>query len=120
MKHIFTLTLITLTLGLFSYSPLNAADSEKATKTLNVSIKGMTCEGCANGVTAALKKLKGVNMAKVDFNKESGSIKYLLDETNEKQIIKTIEKSGYKVSVKKGDKDDCGDSCCKVKSKKST
>lgn len=122
MKHLITLAL-TLTLGLINCAPLNAADSDTKTtsKTLNISIKGMTCQGCANGVTAALKKLKGVNMAKVDFSKESGSINYLLDETNEKQIIKTIEKSGYKVSVKKGDKEEpCGDDCSKVKSKKSS
>ncbi len=116
MKPILT-TALTIILGLLAYAPLNAEDSNpKTINTLNVSIKGMTCEGCANGVTAALKKLNGVSMAHVNFDEKSASIQYLLDETNEKQIIKTIEKSGYKVSVKKGV---LADDCCKVKSKKS-
>jgi len=96
MKHI-----IAITLGLLICSPLTAADSDPSTKTLNVSIKGMSCEDCAYGITAALKKLKGVSLAKIDFSKKSGTIKYLLSETDEKKIIKTIEKSGYKATVKK-------------------
>ncbi len=36
----------------------------------SLSIEGMTCEGCANGVTDALKNLKSVSTVNIDFSKK--------------------------------------------------
>lgn len=61
-------------------------------------ILGMDCASCAINIEIFLKKINGVK--KVDINLPAAKASVDFDETkvNEKQIIKAIEKLGYKAS----------------------
>lgn len=69
-------------------------------KTVTLKITGMTCGGCANHISASLKKLDGVLEHEVKFPGDVATIKYDPGKTSEKDIIVAIEKVGkYKVEV---------------------
>jgi mercuric reductase len=68
-------------------------------KSINLSIKGMTCDGCAKGVEKSVAVLNGISKNDVDYANGEGSFSF--DETvlSKDEIIAEIERSGhYKVS----------------------
>jgi len=61
-------------------------------------VEGMTCEGCATGVMAALKGIDGVANAGVEFSAKEAWAVY--KDVPEATLLAAIEKHGYKASVK--------------------
>ncbi|HEV8320562.1 MAG TPA: heavy metal-associated domain-containing protein [Myxococcota bacterium] len=62
-------------------------------------VDGMTCEGCATGVMAALKGIDGVQDAGVQFaSGEAWAVSK--KEVAEATLVAAIEKHGYKATVK--------------------
>lgn len=75
--------------------------SEKDTKTINVT--GMTCAACVSRVEKALVSLDGIETASVNLLSNSAQIIYDSEIVNDKQILKAVEKAGYKASEKSDD-----------------
>ena len=76
-------------------------------KTVKLKITGMTCAGCSNHVATTLKALDGVVEEQVEYPGDVATIKYNPAKTSVANIIKAIEKIGYKavaVSEKKMEK----------------
>ena len=92
--------LILLTSGMLCATAMQA-QAAAAEKELSVNIKGMTCAGCASGAADAVKELKGITSAKVDFDRKAGVFVYDPSKVTEKQIVQAINKVGYKENVKK-------------------
>ena len=69
--------------------------------TVEVTISGMHCDGCAVGITAMLKRTEGVLKADVSFEEQRATVDYDRAKTSVEKIIETIEKLGYKVAIKK-------------------
>ena len=65
-------------------------------KTVKLKITGMTCAGCSNHVATTLKGLDGVVEQKVEYPGDVATIKYNPAKTSVADIIKAIEKIGYK------------------------
>jgi len=72
------------------------ADEEKEEK--KVPIEGMTCASCAQTIEGALNEQEGIEKANVNLMTERADIEYDPDKVDMDKIIKTVEKSGYKVS----------------------
>lgn len=75
-------------------------------KKVEVEIEGMTCEiGCAKLIESKLSKLEGVIYVKVDFESRLGKIEFDANQTNTKELVKTIASAGggdlYSVSNQK-------------------
>lgn len=83
-------------LGLMLVGTALAAD-----QTAKFNVTGMYCDACQTKIQQALNKTEGVKSAKVDLN--AGSATVTFDDTKVKpdQIIKIIEKEGYKAQVEK-------------------
>jgi copper chaperone CopZ len=85
----------------------NAQTTEKQqsanneTKTVTLKITGMTCGGCANHVSTALKKVEGVLEQEVKYPGDTAVVKYDASKTSEEKIIAAIVKAGYKAEVQK-------------------
>ena len=62
-----------------------------------LAIEGMTCSSCVNSVEKALNNLEGVR-ATINFATETAHI-LAPAELNVKDLIKTVEKAGYKASL---------------------
>lgn len=66
-------------------------------KTTTFQIGGMHCASCSIRNERALKKVKGVKNAAVNFATHSATVEYDEDLTNEQALHETIIKNGYKV-----------------------
>lgn len=73
--------------------------NQQKIKTVRLKITGMTCAGCSNHVSAALKNVEGVLGQTVEYPEDLATIKYDPTKTNPTELIKAIEKIGYKAEV---------------------
>lgn len=64
-------------------------------KEIKLKIKGMSCIACENLITKELKKVEGVQEAKVSYAKEIAEIKFDNTKTTLAEIIDAIEAKGY-------------------------
>jgi copper chaperone len=76
-----------------------AGESEQATLNVKLSVRGMTCSGCVNGVKGALEKVPGVTKAEVSLEKNEAAVTYEKGKTTPEELVKAVEKAGYKCSV---------------------
>ncbi len=61
-------------------------------------VKGMHCDGCAQIIPSLLERKTGVRNAQVSFSDGEARILYDKQSVEEGQLIKVIEKSGYRAS----------------------
>ncbi len=64
------------------------------------SVDGMTCAGCAAGLTATLEREKGVKLAEVDYEKETARIRFDPSQTSAETLIAAIGELGYSAKLK--------------------
>lgn len=94
------------------------------TKTISLSISGMSCQSCANTVEKALIKVNGVKEATVDLLNNSATITVVNKKTTTAILIKAVSDAGFEAEGKKSPTtremkkqptsqgDNCGDGCC--------
>ncbi len=85
-------------------APLMAGEEATADLNVKLSVRGMTCDGCAKGVKAALEKVAGVKTAEVNLEKNEAAVVYEKGKTTPEALVKAVEKAGYKCSLQKEDK----------------
>jgi len=93
-------------LSLVALSAGGALAGEQATASLDVklAVKGMTCSGCAKSVQAVLEKVPGVTKAEVILEKNEADVTYEKGKTTPEELVKAVEKAGYKCSLQKEEK----------------
>ncbi len=79
-------------------------------------IRGMTCAACANRIEKNLNKNSGITEAVVNLATETAKVRYIPSVISIDDIIKIIEKTGYKAEVKEESSTDLKDD--EIKSKK--
>lgn len=60
-----------------------------------ITVKGMTCAGCVNSVTKALKSVEGVFEANVDLEKGQATVTFDEAKTNVDALKHAVEDAGY-------------------------
>jgi mercuric ion transport protein len=107
LRSLFCIASLVIGIAIFPYlsSPavlaMNAGkgkyDGQGLTITKTLSVSGMTCPACANGLEASFRNLSGVEAAEVDYNARLATVTY----DPAKQTLDTIKKlvigSGYQV-----------------------
>lgn len=77
--------------------------TNRQAKTINskigLSLFGMHCSSCAAIIEKSLKKVNGVNQAHVNFAAEKASVLFDESQIKTEDLIKAIEKAGYKAAV---------------------
>lgn len=68
-------------------------------KTVKLKITGMTCASCNNHVATTLKAVDGVVEQKVEYPGDVATVKFNPSKTSVADIIKAIEKIGYKAAT---------------------
>jgi len=74
-------------------------NNQRNSKTVKLKITGMTCAGCANHVSKALKNVNGVIEQSVEYPGDVAIIKYDVAKTKPEELIKAIEEAGYQAEV---------------------
>ncbi len=70
-------------------------------KTTEFKISGMTCASCEEHVSHEVNKLNGIANVKASYENENAIIEFDKTKTNEMEIEKAINSTGYKVTDKK-------------------
>jgi P-type Cu+ transporter len=70
-----------------------------ADTTAKFKVSGMYCDACQTKIQHALSKTEGVKNASVDLNAGSATVTYDDAKVKPEQIIKIIEKEGYKAEL---------------------
>ena len=71
-----------------------------ATKTVTLTVPGMTCAACPITVKTALSKVAGVEKAEVSFEKREAVVTFDEAKTNADALTKATANAGYPSSVK--------------------
>lgn len=66
--------------------------------TLDLSVTGMTCEGCENTIESALSDLDGVVSAEADHKVAVTHVTFDSTKVSREALAMTINKLGYKVT----------------------
>ncbi len=71
-----------------------------ATKTVTLSVPGMTCAACPITVKKALSKVVGVEKAEVSFEKREAVVTFDDAKTSAEALTKATKSAGYPATVK--------------------
>lgn len=63
-------------------------------------IIGMHCTSCSMNIDFDLEDINGVKSAKTSYAKQETEVEYDEEKINDKIIIQTIQKTGYKAQLK--------------------
>ena len=96
MKSFVTKLLSSSLLALLLIGTSFAADT-----TAKFKVTGMYCEACQTKIQHALNQTDGVKNASVDLNAGAATVTYDNAKVKPEQIIKVIEKEGYKAELQK-------------------
>lgn len=66
-------------------------------KTQTIRIGGMTCGGCVNAVTRALKAVNGVRTVEVSLRPGQATVEFDESKTSAEQIRTAVVRAGYDV-----------------------
>ena len=72
-----------------------------ATKTVTLSVPGMTCAACPVTVKKALSKVDGVEKVVVSYEKKEAIVTYEDAKTNVEALTKATENAGYPSTAKR-------------------
>ena len=62
-----------------------------------IEVKGMTCDGCVNSVTRALKAVPGVQSADVSLEKQRAVVTFEDGKASVADLKQAVEDAGYDV-----------------------
>jgi len=65
--------------------------------TETITVKGMTCGGCVNSVTKALKGVAGVQEATVDLAEATATVTFDDTQTSVTALKEAVEDAGYDI-----------------------
>lgn len=71
------------------------ADVVSEKKTVKIKCEEMTCIGCKNSITKAVKSLKGIEKIDIDLETKIITITYEESKTNPEEILYAVIGSGY-------------------------
>ncbi len=87
-------------LALFAFATLIVTPVWAATKTVTLSVPGMTCAACPFTVKAAFSKVEGVSKTDVQFEKREAKVAFDDTKTSVQALMKATANAGYPASVK--------------------
>ncbi len=68
-------------------------------QTISLSVSGMSCEGCEERITRALRRIAGISAVEADYR--SGAVRVIFDpaHASDATIRAAIERAGYGVAA---------------------
>ena len=73
----------------------------KSVLTINLPVAGMSCASCASTVEKALKHVKGVLQASVNYATHQAMVEYNTDSTSLSALVQSVKSAGYEVATAK-------------------
>jgi Cu+-exporting ATPase len=98
MKNTLFLILLAATLGIQTACS-KRTEAAAPPESIQLSIKGMTCESCVNGITTAVNNLPGVQSCEVSLEQESATVSFQPKSLTPEQIRDRINKLGFEATL---------------------
>ncbi|MDP2371412.1 mercury resistance system periplasmic binding protein MerP [Rhodoferax sp.] len=95
-----TLTAAKRLLSTLTLCALVASPGWAATKTVTLSVPGMTCAACPFTVKAALGKVEGVSKTDVQFDKREAKVTFDDSKTTAQALMRATGDAGYPSTLK--------------------
>ena len=70
-------------------------------KSILLTISGMHCSSCAEGIESVLKRVPGVTKASVSYEHHQARVEYDSGKTDPARLVRAVERLGYKAAVSK-------------------
>lgn len=86
--------LVGLFLGCQKEDTAAAADAS-----VDISVEGMTCMGCANSITKALNSTPGIESCEVSLDEKKATVAYVTSAIDPDAVAKKISALGFKAAV---------------------
>lgn len=67
-------------------------------ETITLTIEGMHCTSCAMNIDGALEETEGVFEATTNYAKSSVEVNYDPEKVRIEDLVKAVEKTGYKIA----------------------
>lgn len=81
-----------------SANAAQAADT-KNLQTIQLSVEGMSCQGCANNIMLTLSQTDGILKDTVVFTSKTATVTFDENKITSHQVVKTIEEIGFNVKT---------------------
>ncbi len=78
---------------------LTRVEADTKLTTTHFQVAGMTCGGCEAAVRMAVNRLEGITEVKASYEEGKATVTYDATRAKPEDIIKAIEKLGYKAEV---------------------
>jgi len=105
-RFLWTTTVISVLLFSFPFysqvfisANAQAADS-KQLKTIQLSVEGMSCQGCANNIMLALSRTNGIAKDTVVFTTKTATVTFDESKISSREIIATVDNLGFTAMTK--------------------
>lgn len=100
LVKLFSLLLAIVAVGSITSKAENlAAGDSLKTEKVTIKVKGLHCGGCESKVCEELNKKSGVVSSKASYKDENTVIEYDPAKITEKELVETINKTGFKASL---------------------
>ena len=70
-------------------------------QTVVMDLQNIQCYGCMNTVNTALLKVPGVQVAKMDLEKKTATVKFDPTKTNTEALVQATAKAGFPSTIRK-------------------
>lgn len=94
---------IAAVIGSLALSSVLGTASERAwaaeTRETVLSLDGMTCASCVFAVKSTLRKLDGVEDAKVSYREKRAAVTYDPDRVTPETLVEAVRRAGFKAAV---------------------
>ena len=87
--------------ALFALTVALSAPAWAATKTVTLSVPGMTCATCPITVKKSLEKVSGVSDVQVNFDQKTATVTYDPDKAQPEALTEATANAGYPSTVQK-------------------
>lgn len=75
------------------------AEPPIANATNQFAVTGMSCDGCANGITSELRRVKGVASASVSLTNKLAIVSYNTNQVDAAKLIQVVREAGYSARI---------------------
>lgn len=77
------------------------AEAAQPTATVELEVKGMSCDACAKTIKTELEAMEGVIKADVSFEQSNAVVQYRPSKVEPERLVRKIRQIGYRAKVKK-------------------
>jgi len=95
MRHLLLAALLALPAGSLAAPAATAPATAAADARLTIPVKGMSCHGCVQHLTATLQQVEGVTGVEVSLERKQAVVTYRAGRVEARQLVAAVTAAGF-------------------------